>query len=301
MLVFIFRDLQIKTLLNIRKHTFLRKKYEREFLMDCVFFNTIDRKVTIGEPFCYDFYGIFFLNHGTVKISIENEIYTLKAGAFIFLRANQVREYIAVTSDFSGYLLIFENEFIETFFNDNLFIYRFQYFHTNLAPTLKCDSRFLYEYNIMCEKIRRELDDIQDDSHHYIRSLLYNILIQINRAYIKEYKLSTQVYQDNISLRFRKSLEKNIREKQRVKDYADLLKISRSQLNNALNKTSGKSTSTIIRERLLTEIKRDLLYSDKNISEIAYELGFSDLSNFVRFYKANTGLTPNEFRSSQAK
>lgn len=269
--------------------------------MDCVFFSEAGRRVVIGEPFCYDFPGIFFLNEGAVKISIENEIFTLKKGTFIFLRANQVREYIAVTPSFAGYLLIFESEFIETFFKDSLFIHRFQFFQTDLPPTLKCDKRSLIEHTNTCEKIRTELDNLQDDSHHYIRSLLYNILIQINRAYIKAYNLSTKLYQDNISLQFRKSLEENIRQKQRVGDYAALLKISRSQLNNALNKTSGKSTSTIIRERLLTEIKRDLLYSDKNISEIAYALGFSDLSNFVRFYKSNTGLTPSEFRSGQAK
>ena len=96
--------------------------------MDCVFFSVPDRPVTIGEPFCYDFHGIFIQNEGSVKISIDNAIYQLRKGAFIFLRANQVREYIAVTPDFSGYLLIFENEFIETFFQDNLFIHRFQFF-----------------------------------------------------------------------------------------------------------------------------------------------------------------------------
>lgn len=287
--------------MKIKKHSFSRRKYDREFLMDCVFFSEGDRKVTIGEPFCYDFHGMFLLNDGEVKISIENEIFSLKKGAFIFLRANQVREYIEVTPDFSGYLLIFENEFIQTFFSDNLFIHRFQFFQTNLPPTLACDNQFLIEHTNICEKIRIELNHLQNDSHHYVRSLLYNILIQINRAYIEEYQLSAELYQDDVSLRFRKYLEENIRSKQRVEDYADLLKISRSRLNNALKRTSGKSTSLIIRERLLTEIKRDLLYSEKSIAEIAYDLGFSDSSNFVRFYKSNTGFTPSEFRSGQTK
>ena len=269
--------------------------------MDCVFFSEADRKVVRGQPFCYTFHGIFIQNEGRAKISIDNGISPLSKGSFIFLRANQVREWISVTEDFSGYLLIFENEFIETFFKDPLFIHRFQFFQTNQPAILHCNERFLLENTNSCERIRAELDSLQDDSHHYIRSLLYTILIQINRSYIKEYNLSPKLYQDNISLRFRKSLEENIRDKQRVGEYADLLKVSRSQLNKAIRKTSGKSTSIIIRERLLTEIKRDLLYSEKTISEIAYELGFSDNSNFVRFYKTHVGRTPSDFRASHAK
>lgn len=269
--------------------------------MDCVFFSEADRKVSLRKPFCYNFHGIFIQNEGQAKIAIENEISPLDKGDFIFLRANQVREWMAVTPDFSGYLLIFENEFIETFFKDPLFIHRFQFFQTNQPAILKCDDQFLLEHTANCERIKTELDNLQDDSHHYIRSLLYTILIQINRAYIKTYNLSTKLYQDNISLRFRKALEENIRKKQRVEEYAALLKVSRSQLNMAIKKTSGKSTSIIIRERLLTEIKRDLLYSEKNISEIGYELGFSDSSNFVRFFKRLTGHTPNDFRSVHSK
>ena len=269
--------------------------------MDCVFFSEADRKVTTGEPFCYSFHGIFIQNEGRATISIDNEVSPLHEGCFIFLRANQVREWISVTPDFSGYLLIFENEFIETFFKDSLFIHRFQFFQTNQPAILRGDNQFLHEHTNRCEKIRAELNNLQDDSHHYIRSLLYTILIQINRSYIREYNLSLKLYQDTISLRFRKSLEENIREKQRVEDYAALLQVSRSQLNKAIHQTSGKSTSVVIRERLLTEIKRDLLYSDRNVSEIADALGFSDPSNFVRFYKTHTGQTPSKFRASHAK
>ena len=287
--------------LEVKKYNFTRRKYGREFLMDCVFFSEAKRKVVLGVPFCYNFHGIFIQNTGQAKIAIDNDVSPLKKGSFIFLRANQVREWLSVTPDFSGYLLIFENEFIETFFNDPLFIHRFQFFHTNQPAILQCNDQFLLEHASSCEKIRVELANLQDDSHHYIRSLLYTILIQINRRYIKGFNLSNELYQNSISLRFRKSLEENIRDKQRVGDYADLLKVSRSQLNTAIKKTSGKSASTIIRERLLTEVKRDLLYSNKNISEIAYQLGFSDNSNFVRFYKMHTGQTPSEFRMGHSK
>ncbi|MEO0902411.1 MAG: AraC family transcriptional regulator [Bacteroidota bacterium] len=287
--------------MKYRKYKFERKKYGREFLLDCVFFSEADRKVVTGLPFCYDFHGIFIQSSGRAKIAIDAEIYSLKVGSHIFLRAHQVREWLSLTSNFSGYLLIFENEFIETFFNDDLFIHRFQFFQTNLPVVLECNKSFLIENVLNCNKIRTELSVLRDDSHHYIRSLIYNMLIQINRCYIKEFDLSEHLYQNDIALRFRKLLEKNIRNIQEVKEYAEFLKVSRSQLNMALRKSSGESASQMIRKRLVTEIKRDLLYSEKNISEIVYGLGFSDNSNFVRFFKTNTGKTPSEFRSEYQK
>ncbi len=287
--------------MEAKKYNFVRRKYHREFLLDCVFFSETGRRVHLGKPFRYDFHGLFIQNQGKAKIDIEDETYQLDKGCFVFIRANQVRKWVAVSPDFSGYLLIFENEFIETFFNDNLFVHRFQFLHTNSPPLLRSDESFLLEQTDSCKKIMLELDNLQDDSHHYIRSLLYNILIQVNRRYISSYNLSNKLYQDSLSLRFRKALEGNIKTIQRVEDYSQLLKVSRSQLNRSVKRTSGKSASEVIRERLLTEIKRDLLYSDKNISEIAYDMGFSDNSNFVRFYKTHTGQTPNGFRTSRAK
>ena len=48
----------------------------------------------------------------------------------------------------------------------------------------------------------------------------------------------------------------------------------------------------------MLEIKRLLLRTDYDISEIAYKLGFNELSYFSRFFKRNTGMTPIEFRQS---
>ncbi len=287
--------------MNIKRYDFIRKKYDREFLMDCVFFSETKASVTVGRPFIYNFYGIFIINKGTGKIASDLEITPFSKGSIIFFQPNQVREWIDVSADFNGYLLLFENEFIESFFRDSLFMYRFQLFQNNQSAILRCDDRFLSEHLHICEKIKIELDHLQDDSHHYIRSLLYNILIQMNREYVRGHDLSVNLYQDNTLLRLRKLLEENINAKLRIEDYASLLNISRSQLNRAIKKTLGKPASKVIRERLLTQIKSELLYSEKNISEIAYDLGFSDHSNFVRFYKKLTGQTPSEFRSDGSK
>jgi len=52
----------------------------------------------------------------------------------------------------------------------------------------------------------------------------------------------------------------------------------------------------IIKERIMLEAKRLILYSGKTISEIAYELNYADSSNFSRFFSSLQQESPVEFR-----
>jgi AraC family transcriptional activator of pobA len=127
------------------------------------------------------------------------------------------------------------------------------------------------------------------------------MLIRINRKFIEQYKLPFNLFQNNVGLELKKLLEANIRNYHRVVDYADLLKISRAHLNNISRKAFGLPASGIINERLLTEIKRELLFTDKSIKEICFAMNFSDVSNLTRYFKKLTGINPNEYRAKYTK
>jgi AraC-like DNA-binding protein len=63
-------------------------------------------------------------------------------------------------------------------------------------------------------------------------------------------------------------------------------------------KVLGKTAGEVIRDRKLLEAKRMLVNLDLNVSEIAYQLNFSDSSHFSKFFKKHTGRSPEEFRKS---
>ncbi|MEM1219328.1 MAG: AraC family transcriptional regulator [Bacteroidota bacterium] len=93
-------------------------------------------------------------------------------------------------------------------------------------------------------------------------------------------------------------LEGHLREHKGVADYAALLNISSYQLNQITKKHLGKTCSAVINEQLVLEAKRHLLATDYQIKEIAYNLGYTDVSYFTRFFKKQVGQTPLEFRSN---
>jgi len=83
-------------------------------------------------------------------------------------------------------------------------------------------------------------------------------------------------------------------------DYADRLAVHSNHLNKVLKDTTGKTTTEHISSRLIQEAKILLKQTDWNISEIAYSLGFEQLSHFSNFFKKQTSLSPGEIRSQLA-
>jgi signal transduction histidine kinase/DNA-binding response OmpR family regulator len=96
-----------------------------------------------------------------------------------------------------------------------------------------------------------------------------------------------------------KILEKNYRnEKFRIEDLYLQLGISRVQLHRKLTALTGQSTSNFVRSFRLHKASKLLLDTEKNVSEIAYEVGFADPNYFTRIFNLEHGINPTEFRKS---
>ncbi|XCF05406.1 helix-turn-helix transcriptional regulator [Tamlana crocina] len=87
--------------------------------------------------------------------------------------------------------------------------------------------------------------------------------------------------------------------KNNVTFYAEQLHTTSQNLNATCQKSFQKSASDVIAEFIIKEVKRQLLYTTKNISDIAFDLGFKDTSNFTKFFKRHTGMTPLNFKKNE--
>lgn len=80
-------------------------------------------------------------------------------------------------------------------------------------------------------------------------------------------------------------------------DVAGRLAVHVNYLNRVLKKTTGKTTTGHIAERLAAEAVALLKHSNSDIAEIAFVLGFDDPAHFTRFFKKQTGAAPSAFRT----
>ena len=82
-----------------------------------------------------------------------------------------------------------------------------------------------------------------------------------------------------------------------AQDYAGYLSVHINYLNSAVKEITGKSTSTLISDRIIAEAKALLQHTDWNITEIAYALGFEYPTYFNNFFKKKTGSIPKAVRA----
>jgi AraC-like DNA-binding protein len=102
-----------------------------------------------------------------------------------------------------------------------------------------------------------------------------------------------------IMIRFRQLVADKCNELKYVKDYADLLHITRVYLNEVAKTTTGFPASYWIDQEILLEAKRLLYYTTLEVRQIAYQLGYEDHAYFSRFFKKHTGMTAIAFRNAK--
>ena len=98
-----------------------------------------------------------------------------------------------------------------------------------------------------------------------------------------------------ITKRYKHALAEHIYEFQNISDYANLLNVTPNYLNKCVKTAIGKTAQDLLKAMLILEAKTLIKYSELNVSEIAIKLCDQTPSNFARFFKKQTGLSPKEY------
>jgi AraC-like DNA-binding protein len=98
-------------------------------------------------------------------------------------------------------------------------------------------------------------------------------------------------------VRFRRLVEQNYAGWHQVASYADALGCTEKSLTRAAQEASGQNAKNIIAARITLEAKRLLAHTDRPVYLIAEGLGFTEATNFAKFFKRETGATPAGFRA----
>lgn len=81
--------------------------------------------------------------------------------------------------------------------------------------------------------------------------------------------------------------------------YAEKLFINHGHLTNTIKLTTGKSPCDFMEEGILAEAKRLLTQTNLSIAEIGTRFAYDEPTNFTKFFKGMTGMTPLQFRKSK--
>lgn len=288
--------------MEVNKIKFHKSVCGVDFLMNMLYLNEFGEQYFADDLYSTDYFEIIFLDKAEGTVRLNNTEIELKDRMVLFISAHEKRKWKINRDRLEGRSLIFQEDFLNEFFADKYFSLRLHYFYQlNYVPAIYINDSDTDKLCDMLAEIKSELNNSKYDSGHIIRSLLYYILMKLNRIYANEFNLTAESPQNNYAYEFRRLLEVNIRDNQRVDDYAGMIGISRISLNKAVQKQFNLSAGKLIKQRLSQEIQNELLFTDHTIAEISDMLSFSEPNHMIRFFKTINDITPTAFRTENRR
>ncbi|KFF24821.1 AraC family transcriptional regulator [Chryseobacterium vrystaatense] len=253
------------------------------------------------QPHKKDHFCIIVMESGHLHVHIEEKSYHLKPGKISVIFPEQVQFISNSSGDLKGKVILFE----EILFCSDILKNELSTYNVNLSTQLNCTILPPKDF----ERSKNLLEIIQDIYMHpslikkeqarfYIKVFLLGLIESIHGLHPVLYKETTD---KPLYVRFKKHLNQHYKEERTVQYYADQLAITPKKLNSITKKHCGETAIHAIHNRILMEIKRQLLFSDLTHKEIAFDLGFNSPSALNKFVKSKLKETPTELQQELAQ
>ncbi|HYF66638.1 MAG TPA: AraC family transcriptional regulator [Ohtaekwangia sp.] len=245
----------------------------------------------------HDFYFILLLTKGIGNHEIDFVEQPVTDNSISIMRPGQVHRF-ELKAGSEGYWLAFNKEFQLSSTTGNALLRK-----AASQNFLKLNEKRIGQFCSILKTILDEYTLRQTGFDFIIKANLEIFFILFLRCRQKERDTSikaNQYHQEKLQ-EFLELLETNISTKKHAAAYADMVNLSPFQLNSITKSLLGKTVANLIDDQILLEAKRYLLGTPHQVSQIADQLGYMDVSYFIRFFKKKMGVTPEAFRNNFEK
>ncbi|MBL0740581.1 helix-turn-helix transcriptional regulator [Chryseolinea lacunae] len=255
--------------------------------------NILGGKDMIQELHRHDFFHIFVLKKGTGRHEIDFTSHKIADNSIFMMRPGQVHS-IVLDAKSSGYLMEFTTDFYRSHDKSAGDVLR----QATQPDLCKPGAEQFKKIEAIMSTIFQEYTSKHERYKDVIKAHMGVFFIELIRSRQNRKSASKPVapYAQERLDEFLELLETHIATHKQVSHYADLLNLSPFQLNAITKAMLGKTGSEVITEHIVLEAKRNLLATSAQVNQIAYQLGYEDVSYFIRFFKKHTRHTPDAFR-----
>ncbi|MEO7978985.1 helix-turn-helix transcriptional regulator [Flavobacterium sp.] len=261
---------------------------------------------SICKPFPYtrkDFYKISLII-GKNKVYYADKIVSFDDQALFFANPQIPYNWEQLDENQTGFFCIFTDAFFSQYGN----LKEYPLFQPGGNPIVPISMELAESLKVV---YLRMFDEINSD-YAFKYDVLRNLVFEIIHLALKTQTVTTSLYsKSNATIRI-SSLFMELLERQfpiesisqqvnfrSPSEFASQLNVHVNHLNKALKGTTGKTTSQIITERIVQEAMILLKQTNWNINEIAWCLGFDELSHFINFFKKNVQVSPKNYRMTE--
>jgi AraC family transcriptional activator of pobA len=245
----------------------------------------------LNDPGRKDFFEIVWLKNEDPLHALKLEDSNVK-GDWIYLippyRVHQLNK-----AGKNGELISFKREILEEgdkeFLLDLFKIFNVQGEFSCLRMDAEAATDLSNVYKLLSEEYNKGSENLP-----IVKTLLKALLLKLIQ--IKDLEFTDHDINQTRVYEFLMLLESNFLTVRNTDFYAGKLGISSKRLNQILKDKLDKTGMQIIHDRIILEAKRLIIHSEQTIKEISFELGFSDRPYFSRFFKKQTGESPDSFQ-----
>ena len=258
---------------------------------------------TIGDrEFTCDFYMIGFkkLKSGVIKYGRTK--YDHENGSMMFVRPRQVIQMKDLQFEEDGFILYIHEDFLHGHpLHTEIQKYHFFDYETNEALHLSPkEEQIIWNfYNVLSAEYFNNEDEF---SRELMLANISSILKYAQRFYKRQFINRTEISGKMVT-KFNEALSRYVKAGHlhtkglpSVSSLAEELHISSRYLSDLLKQESGKTALELIHIYLVSEAKNLLKTDDQSVTEIAYALGFENMSYFSRLFKKEVGISPVQFK-----
>lgn len=249
-----------------------------------------------------DFHCVIHVTAGRYRHMVDFDTFACTPGSVLTLQPGQVHRF-GNLAGWTGWLLIFRSEAVQSRV-------------ANLSPGELESFRHLADMPThlpTAGEARRAVtaafEQMAEDAKLAAPAPLVNALL---RRQLETLLLRLQVARpgadveralDSVVLRrfrrYKSTVEREYRRWHSVGQYASHLGCSEKSLSRATRVVADVTAKSLLVDRIVLEAKRLLAHSTSPVAAIALDLGFDEATNFVKFFRRETGITPGGFRSRQ--
>lgn len=256
----------------------------------------------------YSVYGLFFMDEAKLSLEYGCGKYDYKGGTMICVAPGQIggKEDKGELVNLSGWALLFHPDLLHgTALERRIKDFSFFDYRVNEALHLTDGERDII--SSLFSQLRDELGNADD---HYQKEIIIGyielILSFCGRFYNRQF-LTRRLENSDILMKFDSLLKEYYDSKLQltkglptVQYCAEQLCLSPNYFSDVISRTTNETAGNYIR-RYVMQIAKNLLASGANISEVAYDLGFSYPQHMSRMFKNYEGITPSQYVNSLKK
>jgi AraC-like DNA-binding protein len=254
-----------------------------------------------AKPERVEFFMLWLTTRGSSRHSIDFENFDVSEGSLVFAKPAQVQQW-HVETHLEGWILLVEPTALLPAQGHRVSLDMLLALIEEWPAVVQLDTQFSKEINDQIDTLHRDFHDYDQSSldNALIHNTVLGLLLRLARWHRARLALTGSKNSNPVVFKLlRKELEKTFRQQWSVGHYARHLGYSESTLNRACEVATGQSAKVLIDRRLALEAARLLIHTDASIAELSYQLGFSEPTNFVRFFARMMGATPSRFRQEK--